>query len=264
MEVFVKCAGDTTEALVYASNLSWLNTNLLSVLQAYKNDLEIDVAHLSEYANQLWAANSEYIPLEPEQTDGCSEIVPPCSFWPQDEGLRSSAGADLFGLGVLRPASRRTAVLPWSLSDSDPAVPVCTMEGTLGTNQQCPNCGSHHGLAEWESLGLWPRIVSSWCLTCGWSSQHPVGTVSALAEPLLFLTQVLLSEILSCYRNVLRLVTSAIEVLLSRLKLGTSPHSIATSQRGFFTHHGAHPPRVQPLGVPGLLVGRVFQFRFAT
>lgn len=83
--------------------------------------------------------------------------------------------------------------------------------------------------------------------------------IPAIAEPLLFLAQVLLCEVLSRYEDLLRLVITAVAVLLSRLKRSAFRFAIATSQRSFFTCHGAHPPRIQPSRAPGLLSGMAFQ-----
>jgi hypothetical protein len=123
----------------------------------------------------------------------------------------------------------------------------------------CPRCYYRGALVEHKVGGCGPVFVSTWCPVCGWCDADDVFaqfTTSIIAKIAPF-------ENLSHPEILLRLVMAAVAILLYFLKGAILRHEIAISQRSFFTHHGAHPPRVQPQPVSGLLLGRVFQPRFA-
>jgi hypothetical protein len=133
-------------------------------------------------------------------------------------------------------------------------------------NGSSPFCGWSGGLVEQCSPVGCLLVVSEWCLVCGSvQSCENFAPYSAfvLSVPLVLLTQIHLLEAIARCRGLLRLVVAAVAVLLSRLRSPAIRNEIAIRQRSFFTHHGAHPPRLRPLRASGLLSGRVFQLQFA-
>jgi hypothetical protein len=221
MEIFAKCADGT---LVVASDVSWINMNVLAELQNRKRQLEGDVAELTVQAGQLWEALPDGVTFECDANE-VGEAVPPCSFWP-------------------------TLVGGWALEGySEPGVEA------IGDLCKCCGCG---GLVQREMRTGSAVYASAWCTVCGWPASSDASYLFVtLAKPLVALAQIL--EVLCRYEGLLRLVVAAVSVLLARLKSSALRCAIATSQREFFTHHGAHPPEIRTHCCLGSFLGRVFQ-----
>lgn len=233
---------------------------VLAELKNRRAQLESEIAELDQRANQLWAGWTGGVSFEYDG-DEASETVPPCSFWPsttEDESELSVADAIK---AYLRPQTRRTVVLPWCVADFWPTLAGRQAAVYPAAQGRCSHCGSCHGLTEWDSTLYDWLFVSSWCLTCGWSEGRELFEITAPA-PLFCLIHAL-SEALSRRESVLRLVTAKIAVLLSRLRLAAFARAIVTSQRSFFAHHGAHPPRVRLQRVMGLLPEKAFEPQIA-
>jgi hypothetical protein len=259
MEVLNQCADETSGMIIYHSDMKWSNVlgtwndvNVLGALQDRRKQLESDVVLLAGQEEELREA-AESVLFHTGHSDEYADTVPACSFWPSLEQDEMPTIADL----DLGPGSPQTVILTrprkaWAFmrAPQPPSLP------------KCPHCALH-GLLEQRTPAGCVVLVSSWCLFCGSSSGGNVfALVNATAKPLL-LIQVLLSETLRRRKSLLKLVTAAIAVVLSRLRSFECQYAIVTSQRNFFTHHGAHPPRVQPPRASGLLSGTAFQPRVA-
>jgi hypothetical protein len=235
-EIFAKCADTNDGTLVYASDVSWINMNVLTVLQTYKAQLKSDVAELTAEASRIWEATPDGVWFEYDANE-VSEAVPPCSFWPTLEGSWIAGN--------------------WT------AMPECYSKlGVAVLDGCCTYCGSRNALVQREMPTVGAMYPLAGCLACGWPASSDTSYLFvALAKPLVALARIL--EVLSRYEDILRLVITTVAVLLSLLKRSAFRFAIATSQRSFFTYHGAHPPRMLPSRAPGLLSGRAFQLHVA-
>ncbi len=146
----------------------------------------------------------------------------------------------------------------------------CLCEGTCAARSvgrtsvaQYRCCWSRGSLVEQETLFGGVVLVSMRCRICGATAdaRDLEYLIEALADPLIVLAGIVLSEALYRCRDLLRLVIAAIAVLLAQLRRAAVRNEIAIGQRSFFTHHGAHPPRSRFLAESGLLRGRVFQLK---
>ena len=254
LEILAKCADRT---VVYASDASWIEWDVLAGLQEHRWQIKSDFAALTEHVNELWQATAEGTLFE-YISDDPYEPPPSCSFWPLFNEDEIAACASSMGLATSHYSAYSTApaAIVWAGSGMafrcQPSIP----------SGQCRQCRGYGCLVEQNTLRREMIFSSSYCLFCGWRSGSQADHLfSAYTAPLILITQVL--EALSRCANLLRIVIAAIAVLLSRLKRFLFQCAIAIAQRDFFTHHGAHPPRLQPLCISGLLRGRVFEFRFA-
>jgi hypothetical protein len=256
MEVFANCVDESGATVLSNLDVSWIDMNVLAFLQGSKRQMESELAQLNEQAIQLWDATAAGLSLVGDPTDEYSDTIPPCSFWPSVRLPETSTVAE-FDLG---PEIQRPVAL-WPRR-SAPGNPLIT---TSDLGHRCPQCSCGRGLIERDTELGDVVLVSAWCMFCGWSTgADPFAAISPVAAPLFLLAQVLLSELIRGYRSLLRLVTATVAVLLSLLRSAGYQCAIVISQRNFFTHHGAHPPRVQPLRrAPGLLSGMAFQLQVA-
>jgi hypothetical protein len=231
-EISAKCANGI---LVYA-DVSWIDMSVLAALQNYKAQLEGDVAELTAQAGQLWESIPDGIRFEYE-VDEVNEGVPSCSFWPTLEQSWTP--------GSWNPAPERYSTLG-----------VAVVDGC------CTYCRPGNGLVQREIPPGGALYLSAVCPVCGWraSWNTPYVTI-AFAKPFVPLARIL--EALSRFEDLLRLVVTAVTVLLAQLRSASYKHAIVTSQRNFFTHHGAHPPRVQPQRESGLFSEKAFQLHVA-
>lgn len=237
---------------------SWIDLNVLAALGDCRAELEDRVAELTGQA-ELWEATVAG-PLSGPDFTAEYDVAP----------LLSSLWQPFYEneiVGVIDAAQQSLGVPHLWCSDPSPWQPNPSCVATSGlsiVSGRCRHCSWSGGLVEQDVPAGCVAFVSIWCPICG----SPTGSeaaylISPLPDPLVLLAQVLIFEALSRCGNLLRLIVAAIAVLLSRLRAAAFRYAIATSQRNFFTHHGAHPPRVQPRRAPGLLPGRVFELQVA-
>ena len=253
LEILAKCADRT---VVYASDKTWTEWNVLAALQEHKWQIKNDFAALTEDVNELWQSTAEGTLSEYAEDDLC-EAPPPCSFWPLFREDEIAACASSTGMAMSDYSVYSTApATGWASSG------IAHRCQTSLASAQCRQCKGYGCLVEQNILRREMIFSSSHCLLCGWRSGSLVDHLFfAYTPPLILITQVL--DALSRCASLLRIVMAAVSVLLSRLKRFLFQCAVAIAQRDFFTHHGAHPPRVQPYCISGLLRGRVFGFRFA-
>ena len=232
---------------------------VVAELRIRRAHLEREIVELKHRANCLWAAWTTGASFEYDGGED-GETVPPCSFWPSTTENESELSVADAIKAYLRPQPRRSVVLPWCVSDSWLAVNEHQAVNPAAQGR-CSRCGSCHGLTEWDSTLFGLLFASSWCLACGWSEDRGLLKVS-VPDSLFFVIHALF-KVLSRRKALLKLVITEIAVLLSRLRLIELEPAIVTSQRSFFTHHGAHPPRKQPQCVLGLLSEMAFQLQAA-
>jgi hypothetical protein len=256
LEIFAKCADQADRAVVYTSDTSWIDWNVVATLQEHKRQIKSDFAELTEQAHELWQATAEGILFEYDPDEPC-ETPPPCSFWPllnQNEVQAPQSGMVLTVPQHSAFFSTAPAVMTWGFSDTEafelPQVSVPT--------DQCRYCYGRGCLVEHDVPLKGMVFVSSYCLFCGWADSQPEYFLSSFTQPLVLLT---LLEALTCFADLLRIVIAAVAVLISRLRRTALRHAIVTAQRSFFTHHGAHPPRIQPPHASGLFPEKAFQLR---
>jgi hypothetical protein len=221
-EIFAKCSDG---ALVVGSDMSWINMKVLAELQSYKTRLEGDVAEFVIEAGELWEALPDGLSFEYDSIED-SKAVPPCSFWPALAGEWSPGGY---------------------------SKPGTTVIGDL-----CGYCGSSGGPVQREMPTGGAVCASAWCTVCGWPADSDASYLFVtIAKPFVPLARIL--EALSVYEGLLHLVIAAVTALLARLKSSALRCEIATCQREFFTHHGAHPPENPTQYCLGSFLGWVFQ-----
>jgi hypothetical protein len=124
---------------------------------------------------------------------------------------------------------------------------------------KCHRCGWGAGLFERRVETPCAAVVSHICPACG--SDNPV--LDELRSVALAFVQIRVLETLVQSIILLRLVMAAVSVLLSRLRKSASHYAIVVNQKSFFMHHGAHPPRIQPIRALGLSPEKAFQLQIA-
>jgi hypothetical protein len=228
MEISAKFADGN---VVYASDVSWINMNVLNLLQNYKAQLAGDVAELAAQANRLWEAIPDGVLFEHDAGE-ISEAVPPCSFWPPLAGNWTPA------------------------PDGGSKLGVTVIDGC------CAYCGSGNELIRGEIPPGGPVSLSDGWLVSDWLANSDASCLFVpVSKPFVALARIL--EVLSRFEDLLHSVVAAVRVLLALLRSASYDHAIATSQRSFFTHHGAHPPRVQPQRTSGLFLEKAFRLHVA-
>lgn len=130
--------------------------------------------------------------------------------------------------------------LGYRVSASVPMVANCSQMGT---------CAVSHCLAG-------TLFSNCGCFRLGF---HQSLVAGALGETALEHLIVRVSKAFVSAQRVLSALYVALQILVSRLRNASIYHGIATSERAFFTHHGAHPPEHQAPSYSGLFPGRVFQ-----
>ena len=245
----------------------YIDTNVLALLGSYRATLEDVVVGLERQAAELstnpysWFLGPRFNVCIPAASLGeiWGSLNPEISSLPHPEGQHPNADHNSWLCSDFNQVPAQGPLLPFCLVPSPKPNPaVCVASG------RCGHCMWQGGLVEKpQPLGC-ASLGSTWCPVCGSSTNTGLSTylVSAIV-PLVYLAQFLLCEALSRSEDLLRLVISAVAVLFSRLRSAAFRHKIAISQRSFFTHHGAHPPRVQPPRQSGLLPGKVFQPQIA-
>jgi hypothetical protein len=251
MEIEDDLTGKKGEAALRSPDVGWISMSMLAFLQRSRRQMEGELDRLDYQAALLWEGVVAGWSPEADPADERIDTVPPCSFWPsprQQEILRIAC-LDL------SPEIQQPHLLSCR--------PLRDCNGLVTSSaprRQCPHCSFSQGLVERDTELGGVVLVSNWCAFCGWSTDaYLFASTRLIAAPLPLLAQVLLSGLIRRYRALLRVITAAVAVLLSRLRSAGHQYTIVISQRNFFTHHGAHPPRVQPARAPGLLSGMAFQ-----
>jgi hypothetical protein len=262
---FFDSSADQTYRAISQSHFapSWINAGVLATLGNFKAKLEETVVGLSEQASdEFWSGADvtlEYAALRAIdfwQRLSQNGIIG-CARTPGDE--REALYID-FVLAASSPnhhpecPSRLGLPSPKALYSTEPAVSI--------VSGRCRRCWWGGGLVERQRPYGCFALISCECPVCGCPAAGAglVDLIPTIVDPLVSLTRALLCEIFRrYYEDILRLVISAIAVLLSRLKRSPFRSAIATSQRSFFACHGAHPPRIQRSRAPGLLSGMAFQ-----
>ena len=241
----------------------WISESVLATLGNFKAELEETVLSLSdEAAKEFWSGPSFTANYSaPQAIDfwqrlngscgvGCADATDKAREALYIDFLFAASSSDL----RLECPTRLGLSSPEALYSTEPAVSI--------VGGRCRRCWWGGGLVERQVPYGCFALISCECPVCGCTTAGGslADFVPTIADPLLSLTRALLCEIFRrCYEDVLRLVISAVAVLLSRLKRAAFRSAIATSQRSFFACHGAHPPRTQPSRAPGLLSGMAFQ-----
>ena len=261
---------DSTKRL-FAGVSTDLDASALALLGNYRTALEDEIADLTQQAVQSSLATSQRLL---SQLDFCIEdvaVAAASGFWQPVNGHVLAGFAEPGQFCQTRWDSllcqaqfcefKALCPTPIEAGPTNLCYPVGPVFGG-----QCWQCGQYIGMAEQQSSSGSVFIFPS-CPGCG-SAAGDAGFTTYLGptflDPLvIFVAQFLLAEVLCRSEHLLRFVIAAVAVILSRLRATVLHHAIAIAQRSFFTHHGAHPPRVQPLQASGLLPGRVFQFQAA-
>jgi hypothetical protein len=241
----------------------WLDTNILAALGTYKSELEKAVGQLSAEKSKLHTA-VERLLSGPDLNVFIPAVV-------LAELLQLPSEGDLPNRSELENQFLQATDDPSFDSDRpramrrpNPSYFGAETAGMRVVSGCCKQCGWGSGLLEERGPLGWLVGLSLWCPVCGVASvdaRFQAYFLSAVAEPLVFLAQFVLAEAFLRSEDLLRLILAAVSVLLSRLRAAAFPRQIATSQRSFFIHHGAHPPRARSLAESGLLGGRVFQLQ---
>lgn len=121
----------------------------------------------------------------------------------------------------------------------------------------CPNCLYNGAMVGQQAFGCAPLAVATWCPLCGCPSE--VDGLAGFNTAIFYLAKIEPLKTLSAPELLLQLVIAIVGLLLYIVRAKILRNEIAISQRNFFTHHGSHPPRIQPQPASGLLHGKVFQ-----
>lgn len=243
-----------------AVKVEWIDMNALSALGRYRTALENQVALLSQQMSGFSAADDLFygpdfeICLPPVSAGDFRQLFDSSDAAVQENSTDPTESFCSFWFFSGQPEPEGAGF--WRA----PVQPTVRI-----VRGHCQHCWFQGGLFSKDvALGC-VSLVSTWCPVCGMPAEpgRSAYVVPTFDAPLVLLTQIALLEDLSRFEILLLLVIAAVAVLLSRLRRAIIRNEIAIRQRSFFTHHGAHPPRIQPLQAAGLLSGMAFQLQVA-
>lgn len=259
---FINLSVDDVRSTVplLAPDVEWIDIKALNALGRYRTAIESQVALLSEQMRDFSARTDDL--FSGPDFEIC---LPPVSA--EDFRRLFDSGDAVAHESSIEPTEALCSF--WFLSgEPDPTgggfwgPPVePTVRVVAG---HCQHCWFQGGLFSKDVAAGCVSLISTWCPVCGMPGPgRSAYVLPTFGAPLVLLAQIALLETLSRFKILLLLVIAAVAVLLSRLRRAIVRNEIAIRQRSFFTHHGTHPPRIEPSRAPGLLSGMAFQLQVA-